>query len=60
MQNAITVTKNVTVTLNEKKTKLTAYVPAGMRGKTLKGIYDKNAARFIVARDVLQFNTKVN
>lgn len=56
MQKAITVTNRVTVTLGKSRNHMTAYIPAGMRGRTLKNIYDKNEARFSVAHQVLAFN----
>lgn len=55
MQKAITVTKNVTVALPTKGTKLAAFIPVGMRGKTLRNIFNKNEARFAVAHEVLAF-----
>lgn len=55
MQKAITVTRKVTVTLG-RTGNLTAYIPAGMKGKSLKNIYAKNAIRFSVAHQVLVFN----
>lgn len=55
MQRALTVTNNVTVTLDATRTKLVAHVPAGMRGKTLKRLYTKKISSFTIAQQVLQF-----
>jgi hypothetical protein len=56
MLKSITVTNKVAITLGKNRNHMTAHIPEGMRGKTLKNIYNKNAARFTLAHQVLAFN----